>query len=71
MGTLAEITQCSICGKKIYDGDKNCEHLDRHIGQMITCSDGKERICAELCGACDDNGDYIDGSNSFIECSFV
>lgn len=71
MGTLAEITQCSICGKKIYDGDKNCEHIDRHLGQLVTCSDGKARICAELCGACDENGDYIDGSNSFIECSFV
>ena len=71
MGTLAEVTQCSICGKRIYDGDKNCEHLDRHIGQMVTCSDGKDRICAELCGACDDHGDYIEGSNRFIEISFV
>lgn len=71
MGTLAEITQCSICGKKIYDGDRNCEHIERSLGKMVRCSDGKERICAELCGACDDNGDYIDGSNSFIECSFV
>ena len=71
MGTLAEVTQCSICGKRIYDGDKNCEHLDRYIGQMVTCSDGKDRICSELCGACDDHGDYIEGSNSFIELSWV
>lgn len=71
MGTLAEVTQCSICGKKIYDGDKNCEHIDRHLGQMVTCSDGKDRICSELCGACDDHGDYIENSNSFIELSWV
>lgn len=68
---LAEVTQCSICGKRIYDGDKNCEHIDRYLGQMVTCSDGKERKCAEFCGACNDEGDYIDKSNSFIEISWV
>lgn len=68
---LAEVTQCSICGKRIYDGDKNCEHIDRYLGQMVTCSDGKERKCAEFCGACNDEGDYIEKSNSFIEISWV
>lgn len=68
---IAEVTQCSICGKKIYDGDRNCEHIDKHLGQLITCSDGKERICAELCGACDENGEYIQNSNKFIQQSWV
>ena len=71
MGTICNFTQCSICGKIIGDNDKNCEHIDKHLGQMVTCQDGKERICAELCGACDENGNYIEDSNRFIECSFV
>ena len=68
---IAEATQCSICGKIIGDNDKNCEHIDKHLGQMVTCQDGKERICAELCGCCDENGNYVENSNRFIECSFV
>lgn len=71
MGCLCQVCQCSICGKKIYDGDKNCEHIDRHLGEMVTCSDGEKRMCAELCGALDDNGNYIEGSNTFIQLSFV
>ena len=71
MGCIAEATQCSICGKIIGDNDKNCEHIDKHLGQMVTCQDGKERICAELCGCCDENGNYVENSNRFIECSFV
>ena len=68
---ICNFTQCSICGKVIGDNDKNCEHIDKHIGQMVTCQDGKDRICAELCGACDEKGNYIEGSNSFIELSWV
>lgn len=68
---LANATQCSICGRIFHDGDKNCEHLDRHIGQMVTCSDGQQRICAELCGCTNENGEYEDGSNVFIEQSWV
>lgn len=71
MGTICQLTQCSICGKIIGDNDKNCEHIDKHLGQMVTCQDGKDRICSELCGACDENGNYIEGSNSFIELSWV
>ena len=71
MGTVCNYTQCSICGKVISDSDRNCEHLDNHIGQMVTCQDGEQRICAELCGACDENGNYIEGSNNFIELSWV
>ena len=55
----------------IGDNDRNCEHIDKHLGQMVTCQDGKDRICAELCGAVDENGNYIEGSNSFIEISWV
>lgn len=71
MGCLAQTTTCSICGKVIRDGDRNCEHLDRQIGKMVRCSDGKERICAELCGSVDANGNYEEGSNQFIEQSWV
>ena len=71
MGTICNGTTCSICGKKIYDGDKNCEHLDRHLGKMVKCSDGKERICAELCGCVNNDGSYEEGTNSFIELSWV
>ena len=71
MGTICNYTTCSICGKVIGDNDRNCEHLDNHLGQLVTCQDGKERICAELCGAVDENGNYIEGSNSFIELSWV
>lgn len=71
MGTQVQMTQCSICGKVIGDNDRNCSHLERDLGRMVKCSDGKERIAAELCGACDENGDYIDGSNVFIELSWV
>ena len=68
---ICNYTTCSICGKIIGDNDKNCEHIDKHLGQMVTCQDGKDRICSELCGACDENGNYIEGSNSFIELSWV
>ena len=71
MGCLAQDTTCSICGKVIKDGDKNCEHIDRHLGQMVTCSDGKQRICAELCGSVNENGEYNEGSCTFIEASWV
>lgn len=71
MGTICNYTTCSICGKVIGDNDKNCEHIDKHLGQMVTCQDGKDRICSELCGAVDENGNYIEDSNRFIECSWV
>jgi hypothetical protein len=71
MGTICNYTTCSICGKVIGDNDRNCEHLDNHLGQLVTCQDGKERICAELCGAVDENGNYIEDSNKFIELSWV
>lgn len=71
MGTICNYTTCSICGKVVGDNDRNCEHLANHIGHMVTCQDGNERICAELCGAVDENGNYIEDSNRFIELSWV
>lgn len=71
MGCLAQDTTCSICGKVIKDGDKNCQHIDKHLGKMVTCSDGKQRICAELCGSVDENGNYNEGSCTFIQASWV
>lgn len=68
---ICNYTTCSICGKVIGDNDKNCEHIDKHLGQMVTCQDGKDRICSELCGAVDENGNYIEDSNKFIEISWV
>jgi hypothetical protein len=38
---------------------------------MVTCSDGKQRICAELCGSVNENGEYNEGSCTFIEASWV
>ena len=71
MGTTCSLTQCSICGKVFGDDDESCDHIKHHLGQMVVCDDGKERKCAELCGACDENGNYIEGSNVFIEISWV
>lgn len=71
MGCVCDSTACSICGKVVGDNDKNCEHLENYLGQMVSCQDGKKRICAELCGSCDENGNYVEGSNKFIEISWV
>lgn len=71
MGCVANVVTCSICGKQIKDDDRDCEHLSRHLGKMVECSDGKERICAELCGAVDEKGEYVPDSVVFIEESWV
>lgn len=71
MGAVCEVCQCSICGKIIKDDDKNCEHLDNYIGSYYKCEDGKKRVVAELCGALDENGNYIENSCNFIEASWV
>ena len=49
MGGICNVSQCSICGKLIREGEENCIHLDRYLKQYVTCSDGKKHICAELC----------------------
>lgn len=71
MGAVCEVCQCSICGKLIKDDDKNCEHLENYLGSYYKCEDGKKRIVAELCGALDENGNYIENSCNFIEASWV
>ena len=71
MGAVCEVCQCSICGKLIKDDDKNCEHLENYLGSHYKCEDGKKRIVAELCGALDENGNYIENSCNFIEASWV
>lgn len=71
MGAVAEVTQCSICGKKFKDDDTNCIHLAQHLGGYFKCEDGKMRKVAEFCGALDENGEYIKDSCRFIQASFV
>lgn len=71
MGAVCEVCQCSICGKLIKDDDKNCEHLENYLGSYYKCEDGKKRIVAELCGALDEKGNYIENSCNFIEASWV
>jgi len=71
MGCLADKVQCSICGKIIGDGERECEHLERHLGKQVVCEDGETRICAELCGCLDKDGNFEEGSCEFIEASWV
>ena len=71
MGTVASKCTCSICGKIIGDDDKNCKHLENHLGQYVKV-DGKPYKCAELIGAIDPKtGEYIPDSCHFIEASWV
>lgn len=71
MGCLADKVQCSICGKIIGDGERECEHLERHLGKQVVCEDGETRICAELCGCLGKDGNFEKGSCEFIEASWV
>ncbi len=71
MGTVASVCQCSFCGKRIGDGDKNCEHLDNHLRKRLS-DNGKQYIVSELIGAMDEKtGEYIKDSCNFIEASWV
>lgn len=69
MGCIASHVQCSFCGKLITDDDKNCEHLDNHLGKYLE-DNGKKYIVSELCGGFE-NGVYIPDSCHFIEASWV
>lgn len=72
MGGLAAVTQCSVCGRIIKEGEENCLHLDNYLKQYVTCKDGKKHICSELCGALDPiTNEYIKDSFVFVECSWV
>lgn len=70
MGTICSHTQCSICGKIIGQDDKNCKHLEESLGKYVQV-DGKKYKCAELIGAFDKNGNYIQDSCHFIQASWV
>ena len=67
---IANVTQCSACGKLVRESDENCEHLDRMLGKYIEI-DGKKYIVSELVGAMDANGNYIEDSCLYIESSWV
>lgn len=72
MGGLAAVTQCSICGRIIKEGEENCLHLNNYLKQYVTCKNGKKHICAELCGCIDPTtNEYIKDSFVFIEASWV
>lgn len=78
MGASAKYVQCSVCGKIFNMEDETpehplhtCEHLEKHLGETVTYN-GKEKICAELCGAMDPKTkEYIPDSCVFIEASWV
>lgn len=71
MGCIASHCQCSICGEVFGDNDVECDHIKNYLGRDFICDDGVTRKVAELCGACDKNGDYIPDSCRFIEASWV
>lgn len=70
MGALCNVAQCSACGKKVFENDENCEHLNSMLGDYYEDNEGKWKV-AELVGALDDNGNYIKDSCIFIEASWV
>lgn len=70
MGCIANVTQCSACGKLIRESDENCNHLEQELGKFIEDATGKY-IVSELVGALDEKGKYIEHSCDFIEASWV
>ena len=70
MGCTAAVVQCSYCGKTFKDDEQQCEHLQRYLGQYLD-RDGKPVMVAQLIGALDKNGKYIEGSCQFIQASWV
>ena len=70
MGALCNVAQCSYCGKIVKDNDENCNHIEKHLGDYIEDDTGVWKV-AELVGAMDANGKYIEDSCIFIEASWV
>lgn len=70
MGVSVNLSVCSVCGKKITDDKYFCDHLKNHLGDWVTYK-GKKKFCAELIGACDSKGNFIEDSCEFIEASWV
>lgn len=71
MGAVCHIATCSYCGKTFDEDEEECEHLQNHIGQVILDDKGNKVAIAELIGAVDKDGKYIDGSCEFIQASWV
>ena len=70
MGCLANFVQCSGCGKIFGDNDQSCQHLENYL-KRYTNVNGIRKVIAELVGAVDKNGNYIDESCVYIEASWV
>lgn len=66
MGAIAYITQCSKCGKIIYNEWQNCNHIKHELGQTYKTKYGNKSKVSELCGV---KGNQ--NSCKFIEASWV
>ena len=66
MGCIADVTQCSKCGKLIRREGDNCSCLKEEIRQPYKTAYGYESVVAELCGAPNEKK-----STRFIEASWV
>jgi hypothetical protein len=66
MGCIADVTQCSKCGKLVRADNDNCEHLLNEVRQPYKTKYGYDSVVAELCG---EPGNAK--STRFIEASWV
>ena len=66
MGCLANVTQCSKCGKVMHNDWEACNHIRYEIGQPYMTPYGYESRVAELCGSIGNPE-----SCRFIEASWV
>jgi len=71
MGAIANKCQCSFCGTVTDDYTDNCKHLEHSLKKYLEADNGISYIVAELCGALDSQGRYIEHSCDFIEASWV
>lgn len=75
MGGIANVVQCSKCGKECRD-DESCSHIDDEILSYFEDENGIERVVAELCGRStldQTTGQRVGDPDSFefIEASWV
>jgi len=66
MGCIADVTQCSKCGKLVRSDNDNCEHLLNEVRQPYRTKYGYDSVVSELCG---EPGNPR--STRFIEASWV
>ena len=66
MGCIADVTQCSKCGKIVKHENDNCDHLKHELRQPYKTAYGYDSVVSELCG---ENGNKK--STRFIEASWV